>query len=527
MFTPISKECLGPSGLKSIINTYGYDLQYKNEPFIINLSNTVNDNIIFNCYSQKKCYEIKFNLNDLKIINSIFEIYNNTIDIFNFLVKALKNNNFIIKSVDSNKLFLEIDLNNICNFPKISDNKIKIYLIKKAEQINEYEVIRMVNKISNDIYDLKLLHKREKKLKELVNQLKEENIQKDKEITELKKLINGNKGNYINDVISEKSNNSRKNDNYNNIKKSNTKSEKEKSEKFKKEKQITKKDNEIEKEENYLKKFNEKYITNLNGKESIVNLSFDEDNMTENRPEQKIGNNGFYILSKIKFDRLRKLYLENNDISDINYLEYGDFSQLESLNFYQNKISDINVLNRVNFRGIKELGFEKNKISDISVLGKIKFPNLEVLILDSNEISDISIFKSVNLPSLKRLNLYNNKIRDISILKDVCLDNLEILVLGNNEIKNINSLESVTFYNLKELYLCENEISDITVFEKTKFSGLELLNLSYNKFEDLSVFKRLKFNKLKNLRIKGIDLSFNNNELIVQKLRENNIEVII
>ena len=194
-----------------------------------------------------------------------------------------------------------------------------------------------------------------------------------------------------------------------------------------------------------LKQFNNKYKLNIKDT-GITELDLDNYN---------IGNEGLNELSKINFKELKKLYLNNNNISDIKVLEKVKFEKLEVLALGGNKISDINILGKVNFKELKQLGLDNNNISDIIVLEKVKFEKLELLDLGENKISDINILEKVNFKELKQLNLYNNKISDIEVLEKVKFEKLEELYLTGNEIdlaKNnliISKLES----SLKKLII--------------------------------------------------------------------------
>ena len=125
-----------------------------------------------------------------------------------------------------------------------------------------------------------------------------------------------------------------------------------------------------------LKDFNKKY--NLNIKDINVNKI--------DLRWKKLGNEGLVDLCKIKFNDLKELILNNNNISDIKPLEKVKFENLEILDLSQNKISDISILKNVSFKGLKQLYLGYNNISDIKVFGKNIFQNLETLSLSDNKI---------------------------------------------------------------------------------------------------------------------------------------------
>jgi len=177
-----------------------------------------------------------------------------------------------------------------------------------------------------------------------------------------------------------------------------------------------------------LEEFNKKYNLNIKDIElEILNLN-----------NKNIKDDGLKELSKIAFKKLKYIYLNNNDISDIKILEKVNFYKLELLNLWENRITDINILEKVNFKELKYLVLYKNNISDIKVLENVKFNKLLLLNLSDNKITDINILEKVNFKELKYLILNNNNISDIKVLENIKFDKLETLYLHNNEIdKNI------------------------------------------------------------------------------------------
>ena len=132
----------------------------------------------------------------------------------------------------------------------------------------------------------------------------------------------------------------------------------------------------LKKPEFTLKDFNKKY--NLN----IKDINVDKIDLRW----KKLGNEGLVDLCKIKFNELKELILNNNNISDIKPLEKVKFEKLEILDLSQNKISDISILKNVSLKGLKQLYLGYNNISDIKIFGKGIFQNLETLSLSDNQI---------------------------------------------------------------------------------------------------------------------------------------------
>ena len=241
------------------------------------------------------------------------------------------------------------------------------------------------------------------------------------------------------------------------------------------------------KSEKLLKKFSKKYNLNSIKDTNVKQLAIGN---------KIIGDEGFNDLSKIQFNELKDFRLNCNEITDIKVLQKVRFEKLEKLHLINNNISNINVLEKVNFLELKDLNLSTNKLSDISVLSKAKFEKLESLCLSYNKISDISVLEKVNFKELKELDFAANQISDIRVLAKVKFEKLESLVLSNNKISDINVFKNVNFQELKLLLLYGNEISDINVFEYVKFNKLKLLSLALNKITDIGVIEKVNFKEL-------------------------------
>ncbi|MHA2407541.1 MAG: COR domain-containing protein [Candidatus Ranarchaeia archaeon] len=128
-----------------------------------------------------------------------------------------------------------------------------------------------------------------------------------------------------------------------------------------------------------------------------------------------------------KFQRLKKLALRANQISDISRLK--ELTELTHLDLSRNKISDISSLKELT--ELTYLDLSRNKISDISSLKELT--ELKHLDLSRNKINDVSSLKE--LTKLTYLNLHINQISDVSSLKE--LKNLKTLYLLDNKITHI------------------------------------------------------------------------------------------
>ena len=219
-----------------------------------------------------------------------------------------------------------------------------------------------------------------------------------------------------------------------------------------------------------LKDFNAKYKTNYKEKK-IKKLELGS---------KKLGNIILTEIPKYDFNHIIKLYLCDNDITNINDLIKWSNPNLEKLYFSNNKISDITILSKLNFNKLETLYIDNNLIYDINILSKVNFPLLNKLSLHYNQIKDISVFEYVNFKKLIFLSLHDNKINDIKVFKKVNFPDLDTLYLNNNDINDISCFENINNFQLKQLHLCGNnninqeKFKDIIVYLTENVSDFEI-----------------------------------------------------
>ena len=145
-------------------------------------------------------------------------------------------------------------------------------------------------------------------------------------------------------------------------------------------------------------------------------------NVQENSPECILSNynledNGLKDFCQLELNSLELLYLNNNNITNINYFK--------------------------NFEGpcLNRLDLSHNKIKDIEVFANFKSP-LKYLDLSFNIINNIDIFKNDNtLPKLNKLNLNNN---DINFKDEAISDIMSKLRKRMSKINNSLSVSSAS-----------------------------------------------------------------------------------
>ena len=191
------------------------------------------------------------------------------------------------------------------------------------------------------------------------------------------------------------------------------------------------------------------------------------------------------------YGKLKELYLDNNNLSDISLLSQTPMLTLLTLSYNNLESEDIAVLADKAY--LKYLSLNNNNISDISSLNKLTA--LTELRLQCNSISDISALK--NMTAMTKLYLGDNRVIHLDSLAN--LTHMEVLYLNNNVgITDISPLREMTEMQilhisncsvnqivhlqqmlcLRELYAENNEITGFSVL--SKFVLMEKLLLAGN-----------------------------------------------
>lgn len=124
---------------------------------------------------------------------------------------------------------------------------------------------------------------------------------------------------------------------------------------------------------------------------------------------------------------LNELHLSDNNIIDLNNVDFTKLTSLNVLELNDNEIKDITPL--FNMESLKVLKLSNNAITSEMIPVSVSLPNLEELDMSYNELTYIPI-SFETLQSLKCLYLNNNKITSIP---SMYLQNLTIFDVSNNE----------------------------------------------------------------------------------------------
>lgn len=219
-------------------------------------------------------------------------------------------------------------------------------------------------------------------------------------------------------------------------------------------------------------------------KESTLNIIKNMTNLTNlNLRGNELGNS---ISALGSLTSLKKLYLENNHISDITAI--GNLTSLETLDLANNIIKDISPI--ANLTNLKQLYLSTNIIEDIAPISGLS--NLKDLNISTNRIREINALS--NLSGLKKIILSNNKITDISALKN--FTTLEECNLYGNQIKDLSDLKNNT--GMINLYIGNTGISDITEIVQN-MSNLTNFDFQQNSVENIDVLRNLRKIKKMNM----------------------------
>jgi len=98
-------------------------------------------------------------------------------------------------------------------------------------------------------------------------------------------------------------------------------------------------------------------------------------------------NEGFELISQIRFKNLKEINLARNKIKNVSYLDNMLLPHLEILNLSDNYIINIEPVARILSENLKEILLNKNVIEEIESFEDSNFPELEALHVDNNKIN--------------------------------------------------------------------------------------------------------------------------------------------
>ena len=170
-------------------------------------------------------------------------------------------------------------------------------------------------------------------------------------------------------------------------------------------------------------------------------------------------------LNQFKFNKLITLSLMSNEITDISVFKFTSLNdRLETLALSKNKIKDISVFSDYstrNFTNLKELWLDHNEISNIDKLDKAKIYKIVRIKLGHNAIQKINSIQRMSFYSLSEIDLSNNVIADLYPLLNMKMNHIKKINLANNSFivdNNTNTLNTLKNKGIQVILQNEEEL---------------------------------------------------------------------
>jgi Leucine-rich repeat (LRR) protein len=251
----------------------------------------------------------------------------------------------------------------------------------------------------------------------------------------------------------------------------------------------------------------EKSTTNLkctNQKQQTVEFSFEGQQQFNwnDIKDLRLTKNRITSLKKgifTQFINVEKMHLDDNELSKIDFNEFGSNSKLTDLDVGFNNIADIQPIQQS--------------------LGII---NLEI---HNNDLTDI--LELCNLKKLKMLNLSRNRKLDVSNVMFNCWSELTHLFLVETNLKSLNHDYHILIdcKKLEYLNLMDNELGMICLQRFPELSGLKYFNIRNNSLTNLDVHGlKQKFQNLEHITTTGNKWSCNYHQNMTNWMKQQKLQ---
>ena len=260
---------------------------------------------------------------------------------------------------------------------------------------------------------------------------------------------------------------------------------------------------------------------------------------------------GFKLISKLRFKNLIEINFANNNIANISPLNNMLLPHLEIINFSNNLIVDITPIANLQSHNLLEIYLHNNLIQDLEPFLYSNFPKLEIFGVEDNKEAFhkpsfeyvLNKYENIILYESKNWNDFNKEYgfdcydyqklfkidlgsrKQEKILNDlypliISPNNIKYLILVDNNLKDVSLLNRMPLYHLELLDLSLNLISSIKFLKKMskKCKYLKTLYLNDNKINDISPLTQTGIDENKG----SIKLIF---ELNTLSLKKNNLDL--
>ena len=221
---------------------------------------------------------------------------------------------------------------------------------------------------------------------------------------------------------------------------------------------------------------------------------------------------GFKLISKLRFKNLIEINFANNFITNLQPLNDMLLPHLKIINFSENLITDISPIANLSSHNLSEIYLQNNKIQDLGPFLNSEFPLLEIFRVDgvgNEQAFNKKSFKAV-LKKYENIIYYEHKSLDYFNeeykfdWKENNYENLYRLDLSSTRKEKILiDLFPLIIYpnNIKYLILDDNKLQDVSLLSRMPLYNLILLDLSLNFIVNIKFLKKItkKWKKLKTL----------------------------
>ena len=239
---------------------------------------------------------------------------------------------------------------------------------------------------------------------------------------------------------------------------------------------------------------------------------------------------------------LKKLKLNENNITNIDPLLVCDFSGLKEIHLEGNKLNYQSMKNfeKMRFENIKFINLYINEIESPKIFEKImNFNSLKKFYVGQNKFSKEEIIKNGNtkydLSHLKRIGLTGNFTNEnIFFILNLKLTDLKFIYLNKNNLSSLSFLKDMDCPNLVSFWARENNLTDYNDILKLKYKDkLKRINLKENNIDNIDNLLEFisNFPKLRLLILANNKINLDNpqNKQIIKDIKNKykNLEIIL